>query len=369
MFNRINDDDRENLINKNIDQKEIYFVPMSVVNDIGIAFIWKNRFFRAINYNAHDKIKHMFGCGMIDELVACNLFPKCRITDYILDGFSLIIEITKLNIVSYPYEWSFTMLKDAATTVLEVNVIAKKYGYQTKDGHPFNITFDGTHPIFIDLGSFVKLNNEFDGWIAYEEFMKSFYYPLKIFSKGNAFIGRSMISNEQDFLSHYEYIIYCNKLFIRCLNSDFINRLINFIYRVKRISTVPNETIKKKIRNSLVANVIIYLKKKNIFPFQHTNYSLLMKKIERISMKRPYSEWGSYQDELHDNKGEMISSLRFDRICSIIKSYGIKTSIELGANQGILSRLLINCANLDCVIATDNDENAIDTLYLLAEKR
>ena len=61
--------------NNYIYKNEIELVSMSVANDIGILFTWKNRLFRAIKEDAVEKVKDMFDCGMINELMKNNLFP------------------------------------------------------------------------------------------------------------------------------------------------------------------------------------------------------------------------------------------------------------------------------------------------------
>ncbi len=50
-------------------------------------------------------------------------------TDYKLDGFDLVIEHQIVEVVSYPREWSFSMLKEAALLILRVNEVAGEFGY------------------------------------------------------------------------------------------------------------------------------------------------------------------------------------------------------------------------------------------------
>jgi len=99
---------------KQISMLEIRKIDMSIVNEIGFLFEWNNRIFRAINDDASDRVKALFNSGLIDNLVSENLFPRSWITEYKLYGYNLIIEHSKIDPVSYPYEWSFSMLKDAA---------------------------------------------------------------------------------------------------------------------------------------------------------------------------------------------------------------------------------------------------------------
>ena len=164
----------ENKIDLN--KQEIELVPISIVNDIGILFTWKNHLFRAIKSSSAKDVQELFDCGLIKELSDNKLFPDSWVSEYMLDGFEFIVEHNKINNVSYPYEWTFSMLKDAAKAVLDVNIISKKYGYETKDCHSFNIVYDGTIPKFVDLGSFISIEPGSKTWKAYEQYLKSYYF-------------------------------------------------------------------------------------------------------------------------------------------------------------------------------------------------
>ena len=56
--------------------------------------------------------------------------------------------------VSYPYEWTFSMLKDAALLQLRVTREALSVDLALKDATPYNVQWRGAQPVFIDVGSF-----------------------------------------------------------------------------------------------------------------------------------------------------------------------------------------------------------------------
>jgi hypothetical protein len=136
---------------RNIDLKQIEVSKLSVADSTGFVFFWEGGVFRAIRYEACDRIKELFSCGLIDDLVRSKLFPESEITSYKLDGYGMILEHERIKSVTYPYEWTFRMLKDAALTVLKTNLIASKYGFQTLDCHGYNILFEGVQPKFTDI--------------------------------------------------------------------------------------------------------------------------------------------------------------------------------------------------------------------------
>lgn len=354
-------------MNKEIPSKEIRFSALSMVDDIGKVFFWKNRVFRAINYEAVETVKEIFSSGMIEELVENKLFPKSWITDYIIDGYRLVVEHEKIHPVTYPYEWSFSMLKDAAITVLQINLIARKYGYQTKDCHGFNVLFDGPYPKYVDLGSFIKVEPKSTGWIAYEEFLRLYFYPLRIWSNGNDYIARRMLLGPS-IMPHYGYLLYRHP-FYRFMNLEILKKIITLYYGFKKISLISSKVIKKRFPGYF-GDLIVYLRAKRVLPFQLVRFSSLIKKIQRFSKKKHKTSWSNYHNKFYDEYGKLRSTPRFDRIISIIKEreHEIRTVLEIGGNQGVLSKLLLERTNIESVICTDYDEFAIDLSYLSSKK-
>jgi len=345
--------------------KDINKVEMSVVNEIGFLFEWRNRIFRAINDDANDRVKALFDFGLIDELVEENLFPKSWMTDYKLDGYDLIIEHTKIFPVTYPYEWSFSMLKDAAITALKVNIIAKKYGYQTHDCHAFNVVFDGIQPKYVDLGSFVKIEDDFNGFIDYEGFLRSYYYPLKIYSDGNSYLAYSLLNPNGVLMPHESYLLY-KYSFLRYIDISRIKKITDYYFIFRRLSSIKSAQI-KKYAPGIVGTLICSFKDNNLLPLQSINLKSLVKKIKNIPTKQTNSQWGTYHNEYYTNEGEQKFTFRFNRIIEIINDADIRTFVELGGNQGVLSKLLIKHTNLEYAVCTDYDKDAVESMYLSAK--
>src|SRR5262245_46005254 len=65
-----------------------------------------------------------------------------------------VIRPRKLSFISYPYEWAFSALQDAALLTLEIQIRALKHNLQLKDATAYNIQFDGCRAILIDTLSF-----------------------------------------------------------------------------------------------------------------------------------------------------------------------------------------------------------------------
>lgn len=69
----------------------------------------------------------------------------------------VLLRHPRVRVISYPHEWSAEMLHEAALTHCRLLASVAKRGMALKDAHPWNILFDGTRAVFIDIGSIVPL--------------------------------------------------------------------------------------------------------------------------------------------------------------------------------------------------------------------
>ncbi len=81
--------------------------------------------------------------------------------------------------ISYPYEWTFSMLRDAALLHLELLMAAVEDGFTVKDGTAYNVQWRGLQPVFIDVASFERLPAGMP-WAGYRQFCQTFLYPLML---------------------------------------------------------------------------------------------------------------------------------------------------------------------------------------------
>jgi len=346
--------------NKILSQHEVAFFGYNF-DEIGKVFHWNGHILRGIYPNKEREVKELMTCGLIDELIKNKLFPKTTISAYIMEGFALILEHEKISPVIYPSDWSFDMIKDAALCVLEVNKIARKYGYQTIDSHGYNVLFKAGTPYFIDLGSFIKSNENPNGWLAYEEFIRYYYYPLKVFKSGNLYFGRAAMTQGKNFMTHSSYYQFRFPL-LRFIRPHKIERLFEIYHKYKVFSHFTLEEINQRAPNKL-KGFLSYLKKKKNAPFQSVNLHRLERKIKRINLSADNSQWGDYHDSFFDGENKIKLTPRFTRILEIIKELNPESIVEVGGNQGMLSELILQQTNVSSITCTDYDEIAVNKMY------
>ncbi len=93
------------------------------------------------------------------------------------DAWVRALEHERFPFVSYPYEWTFSMLKDAALVHLDLLLDALGADLTMKDGYAYNLAFTGARPVFIDVGSFERLRGG-EPWPGYRQFCETFLNPL-----------------------------------------------------------------------------------------------------------------------------------------------------------------------------------------------
>jgi ribosomal protein L11 methylase PrmA len=88
-----------------------------------------------------------------------------------------VLRHDRVPFVSYPYEWTFSMLQDAALLQLDLLLAAVDHDLMLKDASAYNVQFRGSRPVFVDVGSFERLR-ETELWVGYRQFCMHFLFPL-----------------------------------------------------------------------------------------------------------------------------------------------------------------------------------------------
>lgn len=129
--------------------------------------------------------------GLYRELTECGmLIPHAEEPPLALrhSQAAHLLRPEPLQFVSYPYEWCFSQLKDAALLTLEVQERALAHGMSLKDASAFNVQFHRGRPVFIDTLSFEA--GDGGPWVAYEQFCRHFLAPLLLMQRRSVELGR-----------------------------------------------------------------------------------------------------------------------------------------------------------------------------------
>lgn len=175
------------------------FHPHSFADSHGRLFRWKGELYRGIRGGQADFFSRLFRDGVIQRLIDRGLLIESEPTALKLDGYELVVRHKNVPFPSYPNEWCAGMLKAASVRMLDLQIELTRRNLSLKDGHPWNILFDGINPVFVDLTSIVPQGGN-STWPAYDEFCRFCFYPLILMCHGRERVARSLMAEYEGVL-------------------------------------------------------------------------------------------------------------------------------------------------------------------------
>lgn len=148
----------------------------------GFVFKRDGIVYRQVNRSYREDYDRLAGSGLYQDLVSAGLLVAHQEADIESDQPDLaykVIRPTQVPFISYPYEWSFSQLKDAALLTLEIEKRALSHGMSLKDASAYNVQFIDGRPVLIDTLSF-EAYREGEPWTAYRQFCQHFLAPLAL---------------------------------------------------------------------------------------------------------------------------------------------------------------------------------------------
>lgn len=329
------------------------------VDQTGYVFEYEGKIYRAIANEHISRMKKIINSGLFEELEKNNLIVKTSVSKKKFGTNGLLLESQLIEPVIYPYEWTFSLLKDAAITVLHIQKIADQYGFQLVDTHPFNFLFHDGYIKCIDIGSFEEKNSS--GWKGYTDFKESFYYPLKLWSAGNSNLARGVLFTGPRRIQTYQYMLYRYPI-LRSLRIRKLQQLLQYYPYFEIIYTIPRHKI-KAYPNKFLSSLAVTLLDKKIIPQINSTGSIakLQKQVTQIRSPQAITEWDSYYTLMEDHLDDLK---RFDQVIDIIKTlHGSKSLVDLAGNEGYFCKRILKETTITKTVCIDGDENAIDRLY------
>ncbi len=154
--------------------------------------------YRQVNESYREEYDQLMGSGLYGDLVRSGMLISHREVHDIAGpspGRAYItIQPEAVSFISYPYEWCFGQLKDAALLTLALQKKALSYGMSLKDASAYNVQFVNGKPVFIDTLSFEKYREGIP-WVAYRQFCQHFLAPLALMSFADVRLGQLLRAN------------------------------------------------------------------------------------------------------------------------------------------------------------------------------
>lgn len=314
----------------------------------GYMFEFEGEFYRAVNFSCKKTFEHFLNSGLYDKLVNEGLIVAFKEVDPASFGpndFYKVLKPEMITFISYPYEWSFSMLKDAAILTLNIQKIAIEYGMSLKDASAFNIQFQGGRPVFIDTLSF-ELYPVGQPWIAYRQFCQHFIAPLALMSRIDARLNRMFIID------------------IDGIPLDVTAKMLPFRSRFN-LGLFLHIFLHSRSQKKHNSDVIHVSDARRNFSARAMKALIegLISSVKSLTWRPNGTEWSDYNDDHVHKKGYIEFK---HKVVSGFLDY-IKPDFvwDIGSNDGVYSRI---AANKDInIVSFDVDPACVDKNYINAK--
>lgn len=171
--------------------------PASFRDPSGFIFEKDGQIYRQVNTQYQEQYDQLINSRLHEKLIGADLLlPTQEVV-----GFQhaspeayKVLRPEQLTFTSYPYEWCFSQLKDAALTTLRIEPMALQHAMTLKDASAYNIQFHRGRPVLIDTLSFERYQ-EGEPWTAYRQFCQHFLAPLALMSYRDVRLSQLMRTN------------------------------------------------------------------------------------------------------------------------------------------------------------------------------
>jgi len=318
--------------------------PASFKDPSGFIFQAEGNYYRQVNQSYAPDYDLLMSSGLYKVLTDKKLLiPHTEVGENLAQSAEWYKTLLpqQLSFISYPYEWCFDELKDAALLTLSVTKIAISHGMILKDATAFNIQFLEGRPVFIDSLSFEKYDDS-KPWIAYRQFCECFLFPL--------LLEHYLKIDTQKLLSVYLEGIPA-KTTARLLPAKSKFKLSTWlhVYLQNTVSTSNNPSTNNNRQ-------IKFSKEKLLRMIDH-----LENTIKPLHIKSTIkSTWNNYYDETILSKNYLDEKEKIFR--EFISDINQGRVLDMGCNDGYFS--LVVAEKNSNVIAADFDSQCINKLYL-----
>lgn len=171
-------------------------LPASFRDPSGFVFERDGILYRQVNQIYKNNYDLLINSGLYNRLTEKGLLVRHREVydnERATDEKYKVIYPERIQFISYPYEWCFNQIKDAALLTLDLQIVALEHGMSLKDASAYNIQFHQGHPVMIDTLSFEKYV-EGRPWAAYRQFCQHFLATLALMSKKDIRLNKLLLA-------------------------------------------------------------------------------------------------------------------------------------------------------------------------------
>jgi len=320
--------------------------PASFKDPSGFIFFHQSTVYRQVN---------QFYANQYNLLLSSGLYQLLTNKSYLLPHTEIDLNLSEtpewyktllpeqVPFISYPYEWCFNQLKDAALLTLSILRSAIDHGMILKDATPLNVQFVKGRPVFIDTLSF-DFYDPTQPWIAYRQFCECFLFPL--------------------------YLEFYLKVDIQKIMSTYLDGIpVEITSKLLPIKSGFNLGVwlHVHLQNSIRSND--KTGKESVTPFDRKKMMNLVNHLESIihrftSTKPAKSAWSHYYEETI--LGKEYLKHKESIFLELTSELEAQVVLDIGGNDGYFSKILSRLGKQ--VVTVDTDSQSISNLYQYTKK-
>jgi len=320
----------------------------------GYVFFFDDQTYRALEAGSFLLVRELESEGLLSELSGRGYLINTRVIAPTEPLFKTLqtqlpreqhfLHHHTVPVISYPYEWSFSMLADAAQLQLELQLQLLERGYSLKDASAFNVQFLGCRPVFIDILSIEKPRRK-DVWVAYGQFCQMHLFPLLLKRYLNFSTRGYFLDNINGLPVEEVYRLFGRWRALK--PALFMDVFLQYCFQ--KFSAGKTDPLKQKLGEQESNSAA-----------QTINLRRLSGKIEKMTRARTTaSRWSDYINThtySPEAEGEKVRYVK-----EFLSRYSPRTVLDLGCNIGRYSLLASQSGAK--VIAIDSDHDSVDLLY------
>lgn len=320
----------------------------------GFVYHIGDEVFRAIDASCLSLVRRLERSGVLQRLERSGIVIPTRVVnreEHVhatlrrhIPQFDQFLQHERVPFVSYPYEWSTSMLADAAVCCLDLQLLLMENGYSLKDASAYNVQFTGGRPVFIDVPSIEKVRRR-NVWTALHQFYRMFLYPLLM-------VRHHRCSLKEYFLSNLDGAdldeMYRRFGFFSAMRPSLWMD-VWLPYQLQRFISHNGCNLKSAVEQDHADTQPLVL-----------NLNRLKRKVQSLG-SHPASS-GRWLDYAKDNSYDEAQVTRKDSfVTGFLDRYRPERVLDVGCNTGRFAELAAGRGS--AVVAVDADAACIDGLY------
>ena len=278
-----------------------------------------------------------------DLVVATEPVELDAVPELLAGAPAAVLRHERVPFVSYPYEWPFSMLKDAALLQLGLNQRALRADLTLKDASPYNVQWRGTRPTFIDVGSFERLRAG-EPWAGYRQFCMLFLYPLMLQAYKDLPFHAALRGSLDGIDPRYARAALAGERF----RKGVLSNVVLHARLESRYAAVEGREVRREMQRAGFSTELLA-----------ANFGKLEKLVRGLEWKAGETAWTGYGEDNTYDDAATARKARFVR--EAVARRRSRLTWDIGCNDARFARMAAEFADL--VVALDADHATMDRVY------